>query len=119
MHDKDWLDKPTDHRRLSELLDRWWELHGRSHKYGEKRQRELKRVISDMGNPRLSKINKGFIAEYRSQRLYEGVKASTVNRDLSTLRGLFRVLTEAEDLHAENPLKGSQISSRKGPKCPI
>ena len=45
MHDKDWLDKPTDHRRLSELLDRWWELHGRSHKYGEKRQRELKRVI--------------------------------------------------------------------------
>ena len=59
MHDKDWLDKPTDHRRLSELLDRWWELHGRSHKYGEKRQRELKRVISDMGNPRLSKINKG------------------------------------------------------------
>ncbi|HCT3489673.1 phage integrase [Klebsiella pneumoniae] len=106
MHDKDWLDKPTDHRRLSELLDRWWELHGRSHKYGEKRQRELKRVISDMGNPRLSKINKGFIAEYRSQRLYEGVKASTVNRDLSTLRGLFRVLTEAEDLHAENPLKG-------------
>ncbi|MGY0266160.1 phage integrase, partial [Citrobacter freundii] len=80
---------PTDHRRLSELLDRWWELHGRSHKYGEKRQRELKRVISDMGNPRLSKINKGFIAEYRSMRLYEGVKASTVNRDLSTLRGLF------------------------------
>lgn len=106
MHDKDWLDKPTDHRRLSELLDRWWDLYGRSHKYGEKRQRELKRLISDMGNPRLSKINKGFIAEYRSQRLYEGVKASTINRDLSTLRGLFRVLTEAEDLHAENPLKG-------------
>ncbi|ENE4801194.1 tyrosine-type recombinase/integrase [Klebsiella michiganensis] len=106
MHDKDWLDKPTDHRRLSELLARWWELEGRSHKYGEKRKRELKRVINDMDDPRLSKVNKGFIVEYRSQRLYEGVKASTVNRDLTSLRGLFRVLIEADDLHAENPLKG-------------
>ncbi|WP_181942779.1 phage integrase, partial [Klebsiella pneumoniae] len=100
MHDKDWLDKPTDQRRLSELLVRWWELHGRSHRYGDKRLRELKRVISDMDDPRFSKISKGFVAEYRSQRLYDGVKASTVNRDLSTLRGLFRVLIEAEDLHA-------------------
>ncbi|HFT0372048.1 TPA: tyrosine-type recombinase/integrase [Klebsiella pneumoniae] len=106
MHDKDWLDKPTDQRRLSELLVRWWELHGRSHRYGDKRLRELKRVINDMDDPRFSKISKGFVAEYRSQRLYEGVKASTVNRDLSTLRGLFRVLIEAEDLHADNPFNG-------------
>ncbi|HIE9131229.1 phage integrase [Klebsiella variicola] len=69
-----------------------------------------------MGNPRLSKINKRFIAEYRSQRLYEGVKASTVNRDLSTLRGLFRVLTEAEALHAENPLKGITDLKQERPK---
>ncbi|WP_154946275.1 phage integrase [Klebsiella grimontii] len=116
MHDKDWLDKPTDHRRLSELLDRWWELEGRSQKYGEKRKRELKRVIDDMDDPRLSNVNKRFIVEYRSQRLYEGVKASTVNRELTTLRGLFQVLIEADDLHAENPLKGIPALKEEKPE---
>lgn len=106
MHNKEWLEKSTDHRRLSELLDRWWVLYGRSQRYGGKRLRELRRVISDMEDPRVSKISKGFIAEYRSQRRYDGAKASTVNRDLSTLRGLFRVLIEAEEFYADNPLKG-------------
>lgn len=116
MHDKEWLDKPTDHRRLSELLVRWWELEGRSHKYGEKRKREMEKVIDDMDDPRVSRVSKGFIVEYRSQRLYEGVKASTVNRELTTLRGLFQVLIEADDLHAENPLKGIPALKEEKPE---
>ncbi|VTM37707.1 integrase [Klebsiella quasipneumoniae] len=59
MHNKEWLEKSTDHRRLSELLDRWWVLYGRSQRYGGKRLRELRRVISDMEDPRVSKISKG------------------------------------------------------------
>lgn len=106
MNDKHWLEKPTDHRRLSELLEKWWVLSGRSNKYGDKRRRELIKVISDMDDPRLSKMSKGFIAEYKSQRLYDGAKASTINRDLSTLRGMFRVLIESEEIYLENPLKG-------------
>ncbi|MGP3146875.1 phage integrase [Serratia bockelmannii] len=116
MHNKEWLDKPADHRRLTELLARWWALEGRSHKYGEKRQRELEKLISDMGNPRASQLVKGFITEYRSQRLFEGIKASTINRELTTLRSMFRVLIEAEDYHHENPLKGIPVLKEEKPE---
>ncbi|WP_213975858.1 phage integrase [Serratia marcescens] len=116
MHNKEWLDKPADHRRLNELLARWWELEGRSHKYGEKRQVELEKLISDMDNPRASQVAKGFITEYRSQRLFEGIKASTINRELTTLRSMFRVLIEAEDYHHENPLKGIPILKEEKPE---
>ncbi len=73
MHDKDWLDKPTDHRRLSELLDRW-ELHGRSHKYGEKRQRELKRVISDMGTLAFQKSIRGLLLSTEASAFMKGLR---------------------------------------------
>ncbi|MFZ1873206.1 MAG: tyrosine-type recombinase/integrase [Chania sp.] len=116
MHNKEWQDKPVDHRRLTELLTRWWELEGRSHKYGEKRRVELEKLISDMDNPRASQLAKGFIAEYRSQRLHEGIKASTVNRELTTLRGMFRVLIEAEDYHHENPMKGIPVLKEEKPE---
>lgn len=109
MHNKEWLDKPADHRRLSELLTKWWELEGRSHKYGGKRLVELEKLISDMDDPRASQLARGFITEYRSQRLYEGIKASTINRELTTLRSMFRVLIEAEYYHHENPLKGIPV----------
>jgi len=116
MHNKDWLDKPADHRRLSELLARWWDLEGRSHKYGEKRRSELEKLISDMDNPRASQMTKGFITEYRSQRLFKGVKASTINRELTTLRSMFRVLIDAEIYHHENPLKGSPALREEKPE---
>ncbi|MFS7187697.1 tyrosine-type recombinase/integrase [Serratia proteamaculans] len=116
MHNKEWLDKPADHRRLSELLTRWWELEGRSHKYGGKRLVELEKLIGDMDDPRASQLARGFITEYRSQRLYEGIKASTINRELTTLRSMFRVLIEAEDYHPENPLKGITVLKEEKPE---
>ncbi|EMZ5860588.1 TPA: tyrosine-type recombinase/integrase [Yersinia enterocolitica] len=105
MHDKDWLDKPTDHRRLSELLEPWWTYKGRNLKHGEKRRGALLRIVREMCDPMVFRINKKFLLEYRSERLYQGVKASTINRDITVLSGMFNVLIEAGEFHAEHPIR--------------
>lgn len=104
-HDKEWLAKPTDTSRLSDLIDPWWELHGRNLSFGQKRKRALGRIISDMGDPLVVKFDKNVLLKHRSARLFQGVKASTINRDMTVLSGMFNVLVEAGDFHGEHPMR--------------
>lgn len=34
-HNKEWIEKPADRRKLTELLDLWWVYHGKTHPRGE------------------------------------------------------------------------------------
>jgi hypothetical protein len=58
-----------------------------------------------MGNPGFQKSIRGLLLSTGVSAFMKGLRLPLLTA-LSTLRGLFRVLTEAEDLHAENPLKG-------------
>ena len=80
MHDKEWLEKPTEQRHLSDLLPLWWELGGRNKPYANGVLTRLKKIIKEMNDPRVSQINARFMAAYRSSRLSLGVKESTVRR---------------------------------------
>lgn len=116
MHDKEWLEKPADQRRLSELMELWWQIEGRSLKYAEKRKVALLGIIRSMDNPRASSLNQRFIKEWRTQRLHDGVKASTVNRDETILSGMFRVLIDAGEYHADNPIRALSALKEKTPE---
>ncbi|HGM5489875.1 TPA: tyrosine-type recombinase/integrase [Serratia fonticola] len=105
MHDKEWLEKPADQRRLSELLPIWWALAGRNMEYSEALKVRAEKIINKMGNPRAAQITARFMTEYRSKRLYEGVKASTVNRDETVISGMFRVLIDAGEFFGDNPIR--------------
>ena len=69
MHDKEWLEKPTEQRHLSDLLPLWWELGGRNKPYANGVLTRLKKIIKEMNDPRVSQINARFMAAYRSSRL--------------------------------------------------
>ncbi|MBG6242195.1 MAG: integrase [Candidatus Symbiopectobacterium sp. Dall1.0] len=105
MHDKEWLEKPADQRRLSELMELWWQMEGRSLKYAEKRKAALLGTIRSMDDPRASHLNQRFMKEWRTQRLHDGNKASTINRDETVMSSMFRVLIDAGEYHGDNPIR--------------
>ncbi|ANI30022.1 integrase [Yersinia entomophaga] len=105
-HEKDWLSKPADKRPLSELTALWWLYHGQSMDYGKKYKAQLAKVAKIMADPCAFQIDKSAIAKYRAIRLAEGVKASSVNRDLIVLGGMFTALINAGMYHGEHPLRG-------------
>ncbi|EPL3975129.1 phage integrase [Serratia marcescens] len=104
-NNKEWLDKPADHRPLTDLIDLWWSHHGQHLKDGVKRAQKLRVMAEKMGQPKASQITRTFFADYRALRFAEGKKAKTVNLDQEMLGGVFSVLIELGHYHGEHPLK--------------
>ena len=102
---EEWRAKLKDKRRLSELAEIWWKYHGRNNSHAEHRKRELNRVIKQMGDPSVSTISKSTLTYYCYERVSSGVKASTINRELTNLRGMFSFLISAGLYVSDNPLK--------------
>lgn len=74
-NNKEWLDKPADHRPLTDLIDLWWSHHGQHLKDGVKRAQKLRVMAEKMGQPKASQITRTFFADYRALRFAEGKKA--------------------------------------------
>ena len=105
-HDKEWLSKPADKRPLSDLIELWWLYHGQNVKHGKLDKAKLEFICNLMDDPCSFQIDSLAITKFKSLRLAKGVKATTVNRNLMLLSGLFTYLNEAGLFHAENPLHG-------------
>lgn len=103
-HDKAWLDKPKDARPLAELIRLWWAYHGQHAKWGKRDKAKLERANTELGEPCAFQLDAARIAAYRSLRLARGNKASTINRELACLSGMFTELIESGLFHGENPL---------------
>lgn len=104
---KEWDDRPQrDRRPLSEILDYWWLYHGQSIKNGAIEKRQLTGTITTMGNPPVCDLDKRVLAHYRISRMGRGIKASTINRELYRLSGMFAALIKIGEFSGENPLHG-------------
>lgn len=81
-----------DNRRLSELIELWYELHGRSLKSAIDTCQRLKRIAIVINNPEIKHFTVETFANYRKERIASGISESTLNRELSTLKSMFREL---------------------------
>lgn len=105
-HDKEWLSKPADKRPLSELIELWWLYCGKHAKYGSQDKVKLELINRHLEDPCIFQLDKNAIARFRAKRLAEGVKPSTVNRNLVVLGGLFTFLIDGGFYHGEHPIRG-------------
>lgn len=105
-HNKDWLSKPADKRTLSELIELWWLYKGQNEKHGKLDKNKLVLVDRMMESPCASQIDSLLVTKFKSLRLKQGVKATTVNRYLMLLSGLFTYLIDAGLYQGEHPLQG-------------
>ncbi|MGX5217862.1 phage integrase [Pseudomonas segetis] len=113
-----------DERRLSELIERWYTLHGQNLKTGEQRLALLLAMAKRMGDPKVFKFTANHFATYRAERA-EGkhtrakpgrglskadekpkpISANMLNHELAYLRAVFNELERLGEWSGENPLE--------------
>lgn len=101
----EWQPKLKDKRRLSELAEVWWKYNGKNSKNAAHRYNEAKRAIKLMGDPPVCTINKSMLTYYCHDRFANDVKASTINREIWQLSGMFTYLISAGLFVSEHPFK--------------
>lgn len=96
-------DKP-DTRRLSDLCQAWYTLHGHSLKDGGSRLRLLEQLSERLGDPVAVKFTAKDFAHYRQIRLESGVTRNTVNHEHAYLRAVFNELKRVGEWSGGNPV---------------
>jgi integrase len=100
----EWLPKKKDLRKLSELIDLWYEHHGIGLSSGRDTNQRLLAMAAAMDNPIASSFSASMFAEYRTRRIEAGISANNMNREHSYLRSVFNELERLGYWKAENPL---------------
>ncbi|WP_020410985.1 phage integrase [Hahella ganghwensis] len=109
----EWSKLDKDKRRLSDLIQTWYDLHGHTLKDGENRLRTLTAIIKRLGNPLARNFTGENWLEYRRQRLTQKhvrrnklVEPSTINHEHAYLSAVFGTLIKLKNWKHENPMRG-------------
>lgn len=112
---KPWLGDKPDTRRLKELAQLWYDLHGQSLVAGKMIHKKLELMSIALGNPLAAAFTAKDFAHYRNKRLTGEIKLDnrfdkgsspvTVNLDHSYLNAMFEELIRLEEWKIPNPLK--------------
>lgn len=112
--DKPWLGEKADKRRVTDLVEAWFNAHGITLSDGVKRKGAMEFACFSMGNPLATEFNAKLFATYREQRLsgkitrsdrVKAVSPRTVNLELAYFRAVFNELKRLGDWNAPNPLE--------------
>ncbi|HDR8990106.1 TPA: tyrosine-type recombinase/integrase [Burkholderia vietnamiensis] len=102
--DAEWAPARRDLRRLTDLVEIWYQHHGRSLRSGEDMKRRLVAMAAAMSNPVADKFSVQIFATYRDQRLKAGVSLANMNREHAYLRSVFSELKRLGQWKGDNPL---------------
>lgn len=94
----------VDDRHLNDLIQSWFDLHGRSLKSASKTMKKLFRLSGFLGNPIARLIKPETFAAYRSNRLDSGILPATLNRELITLKAVYRELKRMLVIDYDSPV---------------
>jgi integrase len=101
----DWQPVTADKRQLSELVERWFTVHGLNLRYSTGRLRILLNLCNALGNPMAHQFRAGNFLEYRQERMAAGITANTLNHELSYLKAVFNRLIKIGEWTGSNPLR--------------
>ena len=102
---KPWSDNTSgDKRRLSELVERWYVLHGQHLKDGIRRRDKLLSMASDLKDPIAQQLSAKAWANYRAGRSAAGISPKTLNNELGYMHSLFNKLLKSGEISYSSPL---------------
>ncbi|EJX3101562.1 tyrosine-type recombinase/integrase [Salmonella enterica] len=104
---REYIQGYRDRRTLGDLLDQWWIYHGQHRRKADDDKRQLKSIITELGIDSLAvELDKLKIIAWRSQKIGEGLKSSSVNRYVNRLSGMFTVLAKIGVWDNDHPVRG-------------
>lgn len=86
------FEQKSDNRRFSELVNLWYDLHGQTLKSADDTKNRLLKISECLNDPVAQKFDVSLFSKYRQDRLQLGIKPATLNRELSTLKAMYREL---------------------------
>lgn len=99
----DWEPPKADKRRLADLVDEWFLLHGQHLKDGAKRVSKLRKICDELNNPKADDVSADMYLQWRAEKA-KTFKANTLNHDLAYLKAVFNELIR-QSLYKKNPLE--------------
>ncbi|EJD6581707.1 site-specific integrase [Providencia rettgeri] len=116
MEDKPWLGEKQDNRRLSDLINQWHDLYGRTLTDVDRMMSKLKAICAGLGDPIASQLTASDFSVYREGRLKGEIpdvngrcmeiKPVTVNHEQRNLSAVFGTLKKLGHWSLPNPLAG-------------
>jgi integrase len=103
--DPAWTPKAADRRKLAELVDLWFDLHGHMLKDGERRKAKLDALCKRLRNPVAIAIDAAAYAHDRRVRSQSGTSPKTLNNELGYLRAVYNELRGLGQIDYSNPLE--------------
>lgn len=99
-----WQPDRRDTRKLSALIDLWFNHHGTGLRSANDTLRRLKAMAEAMGDPVADRFTAEIFAQYRTKRLAAGITANNLNREQAYMRAMFNELIRIGVWTRENPL---------------
>ncbi|HEX7763599.1 MAG TPA: tyrosine-type recombinase/integrase [Cellvibrio sp.] len=101
----DWSPKKKDSRKLSEIINVWFDVHGNNLRDGSKRLAKLSALAKQLGDPVAAKLEPQAYSQYRRARLDAGLSQKTMNNELGYLKGVYNELKALDVIDYENPIR--------------
>lgn len=98
------FEQKSDNRRLSDLITLWFDLHGQTLKSSDDTKNRLLKISYALSDPVAANIDASKFSQYRKQRLEQNIQPSTLNRELATLKALFRELKRLSVIDYDSPI---------------
>lgn len=109
--DKPWLGNKPDHRRLSQVVDIWFQLHGKNLTSGKHSLLRIQHIVAALNNPIAAHLTSKDFAYYRANRVNKGrgraakqMSTNSNNQDLALLKSVFNTLSSLGEWKQPNPL---------------
>lgn len=103
--DPQWKPERADTRRLSELIEVWYDAHGKQLSAAADTKRRLDAITVALNNPSVDRIDAAMFATYRTARVTAGITPATMNRELAYVRAMFNTLSELGYWTKPNPVE--------------
>lgn len=114
-NDKPWIAEKADNRNLSDLIELWFQLHGKHLKSGTHTKRRMEIISEQMLNPLARTLTPADFVQYRAARRTisehngrngEELSSSSHNFDILILQSMFNFLIEIKEWLMPNPIHG-------------
>ncbi len=111
--DKPWMGEKADDRRLSEILELWFKLHGKNLKSGKHTRDRLQHIVTALDDPIAAQLTPRHLAHYRAQRTsmragkehgVAEISINSSNKDMVCLKAMFNKLIELDEWRFPNPI---------------